>query len=104
MVDKWLSDIKTLVIAFALALATLVAFFVSSLWLFTGGGIIYPMFVAWAVSSLFAWSRQPRHLWFHVGVLGVMVAALINLYVAAIPRLYPPPPGTPPGGATMPQR
>lgn len=94
-------DTKTLVLAFVVALTTFIALFITSLALFTGGGIIYPMFVAWTVASLFALSRQPRYLWFQVGVLGVLVAMLVNLYIAALPILYPPPPGAPPGGPNV---
>jgi len=82
---------KTLGLSFLVALGTLLVMAVVGLTFFTGGGIIFPTIVAWVSGSIFAASRQPRHLWLHVALLGVLVAASINLYFFSLPRLFPPP-------------
>ena len=89
---------KTLGLSFLIALGTLIAMAVVGLVFFTGGGIIFPSIVAWVAASVFALERRPRHAWLHVAAIGVMVAALLNLYFFSIPRLFPPPPGYMPGG------
>lgn len=89
---------KTLGLSFLVALGTLIAMAAVGLVFFTGGGIIFPSIVAWVAASVFAFERRPRHLWLHVAAIGLMVAALLNLYFFAIPRLFPPPPGFMHGG------
>ena len=89
---------KTLALSFLVALGTLIAMAVVGFVFFTGGGIIFPSIVAWAAASVFAYERRPRHVWLHVAAIGVMLAALLNLYFLAIPRLFPPPAGYMPGG------
>jgi hypothetical protein len=89
----------TLGLSFLVAAATLVAMAIVGFGFFaSGGGIIFPSIVAWVSGSLFALSRRPRHLWLQVAALGVLVAALINLYFFAMPRLFPAPPGALRGG------
>ena len=92
---------KTLGLSFLVALGTLLAMAIVGLAWFTSGGIIFPTIVAWVSGSLFALSRRPRHLWLQVALLGVLVAASINLYFFALPRLYPLPPGYMQGGPNM---
>jgi hypothetical protein len=92
---------KTLGLSFLIAVGTLLAMAVVGFSFFTGGGILFPSIVAWGSGSLFALSRQPRHLWLHVALLGVLVAASINVYFFALPRLFPPPPGYLQGGPTV---
>ena len=94
-------DAVTLLLASMIALATFAAMAVVQLGLFTGMGIIYPMFVAWASASVFALSRQPRHAWLHVAILGLVVASVLTLYMAGLRALYPPAFGLPPGGPNM---
>jgi hypothetical protein len=94
---------KTLALSLLVALGTLLAMMVVGLVFFTGAGIIFPTIVAWVSGSLFALSRRPRHLWLQVALLGVLVAASINLYFFAMPRLYPPPSGYLQGGPTLPR-
>ena len=89
---------KTLGLSFLVALSTLIAMAVVGLGFFTGGGIIFPSIVAWVAASVFALERRPRHVWLHVAAIGVMVAALLNVYFFTIPKLFPPPPGYMPGG------
>jgi hypothetical protein len=85
---------KTLGLSSLVALATLIAMAVVAFGFFaSGGGLVFPAIVAWSVGSLFAMSRQPRYLWLHVAAIGMLVAALINLYGAAWPRLFSPPSG-----------
>jgi hypothetical protein len=94
---------KTLGMSFLVAVGTLLAMAVVGLGFFTsGGGIIFPSIVAWASGSLFALSRRPRHLWLQVASIGVLVAALINLYFFSLPRMFPPPSGYMRGGPNMP--
>ena len=95
---------KTLALSGLVALGTLIAMAVVGFAFFTGGGIIFPSVVAWVAASLFAFERRPRHLWLHVAAIGVMVAALLNLYFFALPRLLPPPPGYMQGGPTVPRQ
>jgi hypothetical protein len=94
--------VKTLGLSFLVALGTLIAMALGGLAFFTGGGVIFPLIVAWVAGSLFALDRRPRHLWLHVAALGVLVATLFNLYVFALPRLFPPPPGVRGGPNVMP--
>ena len=95
---------KTLGLSFLIALGTLLAMALVGLGFFvSGGGIIFPALVAWVSGSLFALSRRPRHLWLQVALLGVLVAASINLYFFALPRLVPPPPGYLQGGPNVPR-
>jgi hypothetical protein len=68
--------ILTLVLAFFVAVATFIGIGIASPATLVSMGLIYPMLVAWAAGSLFALSRQPRHGWFYVAALGVLVAAL----------------------------
>jgi NO-binding membrane sensor protein with MHYT domain len=89
---------KTLALSFVVALGTLIAMAVVGFVFFTGGGVIFPAIVAWVAASVFALERRPRHAWLHVAAIGVLVAALLNLYFFAMPRLFPPPPGYMPGG------
>ena len=89
---------KTLALSFLVALGTLIAMATVGLVFFTGGGLIFPSIVAWVAASVFAYERRPRHVWLHVAAIGVMVAALLNLYFLAIPTLFPPPAGYMPGG------
>jgi len=84
-------DVKTLALSALVALGTLIAMAVVGSVFFTGGGIIFPTIVAWVAASLFAFERRPRHLWLQVAAIGVLVAALLNLYFFALPRLFPPP-------------
>src|SRR5688500_19235441 len=91
-------DVVTLVIACLIALGTLVTMYFASLVLFTGMGVIYPMFVAWAAGSTFALSRQPRMGWLHVALVGIFVSWMLNLGVEGMRAFYRPPPGAPPGG------
>jgi hypothetical protein len=94
-------DVKTLALSVLVALGTLIAMAVVGLVFFTGGGIIFPTIVAWVAASLFAFERRPRHLWLQVAAIGVLVAALLNLYFFALPRLFPPPPGYMQGGPNV---
>jgi hypothetical protein len=89
---------KTLGLSFLVALGTLAAMAIVGSVFFTGGGIIFPTIVAWVAASVFALERRPRHAWLHVAAIGVMVAALLNLYVFVMPTFFPPPPGYMPGG------
>jgi hypothetical protein len=91
-------DVVTLVLASVIALVTFAVIGVVQLGLFTGMGIIFPMFVAWASASVFALSRQPRHGWLHVAILGVVVASVLTIYMSGLRLLYPPAFGVPPGG------
>ena len=84
---------KTLGLSFLVAVGTLIAMAIVGLGFFTGAGIIFPSLVAWVTGSLFALARRPRYLWLQVAALGILVAALINLYFLAMPRLFPPPGG-----------
>jgi hypothetical protein len=95
---------KTLGLSFLVAVGTLIAMAIVGLGFFTsGGGIIFPSVVAWVAGSLFALARRPRYLWLQVAALGVLVAALINLYFLALrPRLFPPAPGHMQGGPNAP--
>jgi hypothetical protein len=93
--------VKTLGLSFLVALGTLIAMAVVGFAFFVSGGIIFPSIVAWVVASLFAFERRPRHLWLQVAVIGLLVAALLNLYFFALPRLFPPPPGYTPGGPNV---
>lgn len=94
-------DVVTLALASIIALATFAVIGVVQMRLFTGMGIIFPMFVAWASASVFALSRQPRHGWLHVAILGVVVASVLTLYMTGLRFLYPPAFGLPPGGPNM---
>jgi len=96
-----IADVKTLALSVLVALGTLTAMEVVGLAFFTGGGIIFPTIVAWVAASLFAFERRPRHLWLQVAAIGVLVAALLNLYFFALPRLFPPPPGYLQGGPNV---
>jgi hypothetical protein len=89
---------KTLALSFLVAIGTLVAMAIVGFGFFVSAGIIFPAIVAWAAGSLFALSRRPRHLWLSVALLGVLIAALINVYFVALPRLFPSPPGYLRGG------
>jgi hypothetical protein len=91
----------TLLLSFLVSVGTLLAMALAGFGFFVSAGVIYPAIVAWAVGSLFAFERRPRHLWLHVAVIGVFVAALINFYGFAMLRLFSHPPGAP-GGANMP--
>ena len=92
---------KTLGLSFLVALGTLIAMAVVGLGFFASGGIIFPLIVAWVAASLFAFERRPRYLWLQVAAIGVLVAALLNLYFFALPRLFPPPPGYMQGGPNV---
>jgi hypothetical protein len=92
---------KTLGLSFLVALGTLAAMAIAGLAFFTGGGIIFPSIVAWAAGSLFAVGRQPRYPWAYVAAVGVLVATTINVYVFALPRLLPFPPGSMQGGPNV---
>ena len=94
-------DLITLALACVVALGTLVTMYCTSLVLFTGMGVIYPMFVAWAAGSAFALSRQPRMGWLHVAVVGIFVSFTLNLGFAGLRAFYPPPPGAVQGGANI---
>lgn len=95
--------VKTLALSILVAVATLVAMAIVALGFFTsGGGLIFPAIVAWATGSVFALARRPRYLWLHVAVIGVVVAAVINLYASSWSRLFSPPPGYIHGGPSMP--
>jgi hypothetical protein len=94
-------ELKTLGLSFLVAVATLVAMYVTTLAWFTGAGIIFPSIVAWVASSLFAFERRPRHLWLHVAALGILVGTLINVYPFVVQRMFPPPPGYLRGGPNM---
>ena len=94
-------DVVTFLLASVIALVTFAAIGVVQFGLFTGMGILFPMFVAWASASVFALSRQPRHGWLHVAMLGVVVASVLTLYVAGLRFLYPPAFGLPPGGPNV---
>jgi hypothetical protein len=84
----------------------------ASLALFTGIGVIYPIFVAWAAGSTFALSRQPRMGWMHVALVGIFVSLVLNLGVEGMRAFYPPSPGIrggpntnpPPGLTSVPPR
>lgn len=93
---------KTLGLSFLVALGTLIAMGVVAFGFFTsGGGLIFPAIVAWAVGSLFALARRPRYLWLQVAAIGMLVAALINLYGFAWQRFFSPPPGSLRGGPNV---
>lgn len=94
-------EMRTLALSFLVAVGTLMAMWIIGLSFFTGAGVIFPTIVAWVAGSVFAWERRPRHLWLHVAAVGILVAALMNLYGFAILRLFPPPYGAP-GGPNMP--
>lgn len=89
---------KTLALSLLVALGTLFAMAVVGFVFFTGGGIIYPSIVAWVAASLFAFERRPRYLWLQVAAIGVLLAALLNLYFLMMPTLFPPPAGYMRGG------
>jgi hypothetical protein len=93
---------KTLALSILIAMGTLMAMAVVALGFFTGGGLIFPAIVAWTTGSLFALSRRPRYLWLQVAAIGLVVAAVINLYGSSWFRLFPPPPGSMRGGPNMP--
>jgi len=94
---------KTLGLSFLVAVGTLFAMTVVAFGFFASGrGLIFPAIVAWVAGSLFALGRRPRHLWLQVASIGVLVAALINLYFVVLPRLSPPPPGYLQGGPNGP--
>ena len=95
--------VKTLGLSVLVALGTLIAMAVVGLAFFTGGGIIFPSIVAWVAASLFAFERHPRHLWLQVAAIGVVVAALLNVYLFVLPRFFPPPPGYIQGGPNVPR-
>ena len=95
--------VKTFALSVLVAVATLVAMAIVALGFFTsGGGLIFPAIVAWATGSLFALARRPRYLWLQVAAIGIVVAAVINLYASSWSRLFPPPPGYMQGGPNMP--
>jgi hypothetical protein len=95
--------VKTLGLSILVAVGTLLAMVVVALGFFTsGGGLIFPAIVAWGTGSLFAVARRPRYLWLQVAAIGMVVAALINLYGATWHRLFSPPPGYIQGGPNMP--
>jgi hypothetical protein len=96
-----LPDVKTLGLSFLVAVGTLIAMAGAGLVFFASGAIIFPSIVAWVAASLFAAERRPRHLWLQVAAIGVLVAALLNLYFAVLPRLFPPPPGYMQGGPNV---
>ena len=89
---------KTFAVGAVVALGTFITLFVAAPAAFASLGSIYPMFVSWAAGSAFALARQPRHGWFHVAALGLVVALL----VAGPFRLRPLPPGASRGGPNMP--
>lgn len=91
----------TLGLSALVAVGTLIAMAVVGLGFFVSGGIVFPSIVAWVAASLFAFTRRPRHLWLQVAAIGVLVAAMINLYLFALPRLLPSPPGYMHGGPTL---
>lgn len=93
-------EVVTVVLACLIAFATLVTMYVVSLALFTGLGVIYPMFVAWAAGSTFALSRQPRMGWLHVAVVGIFVSLMLNLGIEGMRAFYTPRSGLP-GGPNM---
>src|SRR5688572_22406254 len=93
-------DVVTLIVACLVSLATLVTMYFTSLVLFTGMGIIYPMFVAWAAGSTFALSRQPRMGWLHVALVGIFVSLTLNLGIEGLRAFYRSSPGAP-GGPNM---
>jgi hypothetical protein len=95
-------EIVTLVLACLIALGTLVAMYFASLALFTGMGVIYPMFVAWAAGSTFALSRQPRMGWLHVALVGIFVSLTLNLGFEGLRAFYGHPAGVPGGPNTNP--
>ena len=105
-----LLSVKTLALSILIAVGTLIAMAIVGLGFFASGGLVFPAIVAWVAASLFAFTRQPRHLWLQVAAIGVAVAAVLNLYFFTLPRLSPPPPGygvggpnvVPPGGALQP--
>jgi len=91
----------TFALSCLVAAGTFAVMWVVGLVFFTGGGIVFPITVAWAAGSVFAFERQARHLWLHVAGIGLVIATLFNLYVFMLPRLYPAPPGIH-GGPNMP--
>ena len=94
-------DVTTLGLSALVALGTLIAMAVVGFGFFVSGGIVFPSIVAWVAASLFAFTRRPRHLWLQVAAIGVLVAALLNLYFFALPRLFPPQPGYMHGGPNV---
>ena len=87
--------VKTLALSFLVAVGTLIAMAIVGFGFFaSGGGLVFPAIVAWAVGSLFALGRRPRYLWLQVAAIAMLVAASINLYGFAWQRLFPPPPAT----------
>jgi hypothetical protein len=95
-------DVVTLVVACLVALATLVTMYFTSLVLFTGVGVIYPMFVAWAAGSTFALARKPRLGWLHVAFVGIFVSLALNLGFEGRRAFYRPSAGAPGGPNTNP--
>ena len=93
---------KTLALSFLVAVCTLIAMYIVGLRFFaSGGGLIYPAIVAWGVGSAFALERRPARLWLHVAAIGILIAALIDLYFGVVlPWLFPPSPWAP-GGPNM---
>jgi hypothetical protein len=83
-------DILTLIVACLIALGTLVTMYFTSLVLFTGMGVIHPMFVAWAAGSTFALSRRPRMGWLHVALVGIFVSLALNLGFEGMRAFYRP--------------
>jgi hypothetical protein len=94
--------VKTFALSCLIAIGILVILRVTGLVFFTGGGIIFPIIIAWVAASIFAFERRPRHLWLHVAGIGILIATLFNLYIMWLPRLYHPPPAVQ-GGVNMPQ-
>ena len=96
-------EVKTLALSILVAVVTLVAMAIVALGFFTsGGGLVFPAIVAWVTGSLFALTRRPRYLWLQVAAIGLVVAAVINLYASSWSRLFPPPPAYMQGGPNMP--
>ena len=95
-------ELVTLVVACLIALGTLVTMYFSSLVLFTGMGVIYPMLVAWAAGSTFALSRQSRIGWLHVALVGIFVSLTLNLGFESMRAFYRSSAGAPGGPNTNP--
>jgi len=93
---------KTLALSFLVAVGTLIVmWWIVGLSFFTGAGVIFPTIVAWVAGSVFALERRSRYLWLHVAAVGILVAALMNLYGFAMLSMFPPPSGAR-GGPNMP--
>lgn len=65
---------RTFALSRLIAGGTFAVMWVVGLVFFTGAAIVFPITVAWVAGSVFAFERQPRHLWMHVAGIGLVIA------------------------------